>query len=59
MIDSEALEDWVKRARRLLAEAGRGEIGGSKIGEILAAAKREPDQPWPPLPVSENHRTDP
>ncbi len=52
-IDSVVLEDWVKRARKLLAEAGRGEIGDSKIGEILSAAKREPDQPWPPVPVRE------
>lgn len=52
-INSVALEDWVKRARKLLAEAGRGEIGDSKIGEILSAAKREPDQPWPPLAVRE------
>jgi hypothetical protein len=51
MIDQEALESWVKRARKSLAEAGRSEIGDSKIGEILSAAKREPDQPWPPEPV--------
>ncbi len=53
VIDLVALEDWIKRARKLLAEAGRGEIGDSKIGEILSAAKREPDQPWPPEPVRE------
>ncbi|OCX69330.1 XRE family transcriptional regulator [Acidithiobacillus thiooxidans] len=53
VIDLAALEDWIKRARKLLAEAGRGEIGDSKIGEILSAAKREPDQPWPPKPVRE------
>jgi transcriptional regulator with XRE-family HTH domain len=52
-IDTVALENWVKRARKLLAESGRGEIGDSKIGEILSAAKREPDQPWPPEPVRE------
>jgi hypothetical protein len=52
-IDSAVLQDWVKRARKLLAAAGRGEIGDSKIGEILSAAKREPDQPWPPVPVCE------
>ena len=48
VIDPVALESWVKRARKLLSEAGRGEIGDSKIGEILSAAKREPDEPWPP-----------
>ena len=53
VIDLVVLEDWIKLARKLLAEAGRGEIGDSKIGEILSAAKREPDQPWPPEPVRE------
>ena len=53
VIDPVALEDWVKRARKLLAEAGRGEIGDSKIGEILSAAVREPDEPWPPKPARE------
>jgi hypothetical protein len=52
-IDSAVLEDWVKRARKLLAAAGRGEIGDNQIGEILSAAEREPDQPWPPVPVRE------
>ena len=53
VIDLVALEDWVKRARKLLAEAGRGEIGDSKIGEILSAAKPAPGRPWPPEPVRE------
>lgn len=53
VIDPTALEDWVKRARKLLAETGRSEVGDSKIGEILSAAKRAPDQPWPPEPVRE------
>lgn len=52
-IDGNALELWVKQARKLLSEAGRTDIGESKIGEILAAAKRTPDQPWPPVPVRE------
>jgi hypothetical protein len=47
------LENWVKKARKLLAQAGRGEIGDSKIGEILSVAKREVDQPWPPAAVRE------
>ncbi|MEW6018783.1 MAG: helix-turn-helix transcriptional regulator [Pseudomonadota bacterium] len=53
MINGEALEAWVKQARKLLKEAGRGEIGDSKIGEILSASQREPDQPWPPVAVRE------
>ena len=53
VIDPEALEAWVKSARKQLAEAGRGEIGDSKIGEILSAAQRVPEQSWPPEPVRE------
>jgi len=47
------LQTWVKAARKRLNTPGRGEIGDSKIGEILSASKREPDQPWPPEPVRE------
>ncbi|MGH6910747.1 MAG: hypothetical protein ACREEG_11215, partial [Phenylobacterium sp.] len=50
-IDGAALESWVKQARKLLKDLGRGEIGDSKIGQILAAVVREPEQPWPPEPV--------
>lgn len=50
-IDGAALEAWVKRARKLCAEAGRSEIGDRKIGEILAASQRKADEPWPPEPV--------
>ena len=51
MIDSAALEDWIKIARKLLAEAGRGAIGDRRIGEILSASARQPDEPWPPQAV--------
>ena len=53
IIDGLALEAWVKEARKLLNASGRGEIGDSKIGEILSASRREPDQAWPPVPVRE------
>ncbi|MGA7325883.1 MAG: alpha/beta hydrolase [Rhodomicrobium sp.] len=49
--DAASLEDWVKRARKLLADAGRGDIGDQKIGEILAAAVRRPGEAWPPEPI--------
>ncbi|MFM0485051.1 hypothetical protein PQQ81_31325 [Paraburkholderia strydomiana] len=52
-IDGNSLELWVKHARKLLSDAGRTNIGESKIGEILAAAQRKPDQLWPPEPVRE------
>jgi len=45
LIDAVTLEAWVKKARKLLAEVGRGEIGDQKIGEILSAAVRQPDEP--------------
>jgi transcriptional regulator with XRE-family HTH domain len=53
LIDGAALETWVKRARKLCADAGRSEIGDLKIGEILSASVRQPDKPWPPEPVRE------
>lgn len=51
VIDPVALANWVKRARKLLAEAGRSDIGDSQIGKILAAAKQNSHQSWPPEPV--------
>ena len=53
LIDAAALEDWVKQARKLLTQAGRGDIGDQRIGEILAASIRQPDEPWPPVAVRE------
>ena len=53
IINALALEDWIKVARKLLSESGRGEIGDAKIGAILAAATRESGKPWPPEPVRE------
>ena len=53
LIDGVALEAWLKRARKLCADAGRAEIGDQKIGEILSAAIRQPEEPWPPEPVRE------
>lgn len=51
VIDPVTLANWVKHARKLLAEAGRTEIGDSQIGKILAAAKQDSNQSWPPEPV--------
>ena len=53
LIDAAALEDWVKQARKLLIQAGRGDIGDQRIGEILAASVRQPDEAWPPQAVRE------
>jgi transcriptional regulator with XRE-family HTH domain len=53
VIDGAALEAWVKEARRLCAEAGRAEIGDSRIGRVLSAAPRVPGEAWPPEPIRE------
>lgn len=53
LIDAAALEDWVKQARKLLAQSGRGDIGDQRIGEILATSVRQPDESWPPRAVRE------
>jgi hypothetical protein len=52
-IDGLALETWVKTARKRLSERGRGEVGDSLIGQVLAASRRTPGEPWPPTPVRE------
>lgn len=50
-IDHEALASWVSEARRLCEEQGRGEIGDSKIGELLSGCAADPDGLWPCAPV--------
>ena len=51
IVDGVALEAWVNEARRLCAEAGRAEVGDSRIGRILSAAPRVSGETWPPAPV--------
>ena len=53
VIDRPALLAWVREARRLCAEAGRAEVGDSRIGRVLSAALRVPGDAWPPEPVRE------
>ncbi len=52
-IDGATLEEWVKQARILCANAGRAEIGDQCIGNILAAAPVRGDEIWPPVPIRE------
>jgi hypothetical protein len=47
IVDSAALEDWVKRARLLCAQAGRAAIGDEHIGSVLAGAPPDADSTWP------------
>ena len=52
-VDAHALKEWVKEARRLCREYGRGSIGDQKIGELLSNAPAEKDGVWPCRPVCE------
>ena len=51
VLDAGALESWIKEARKLSAEVGRGQVGDLQIGQMLAAAPRDPDGIWPAIPV--------
>ena len=51
VIDGPPLEAWVAEARRLCRECNRAEVGDSRIGRILSAARRVPGEAWPPEPV--------
>jgi transcriptional regulator with XRE-family HTH domain len=52
-IDSAALQEWVKSARILCAEVGRGDIGDQHIGNVLASSPAEADGVWPAKAVRE------
>lgn len=46
-IDHAKLAAWVRRARVLAAEVGRGDIADQKIGNVLSASSKDPDGAWP------------
>ena len=50
-INTDELLVWVKKARRLSVESGRGEVGDEKIGELLSNAPGDEDGGWPCRPV--------
>lgn len=52
-VDSAVLLEWVKRARALCAEIGRGDIGDQQIGNLLASSPADPDGVWPAKAVRE------
>lgn len=53
VIDAETLTAWVTRARDLLAEAKRTDIGDQLIGCILRYAQPDTGKSWPPRVVRE------
>jgi hypothetical protein len=52
-IDRDHLHQWVKRARLLLEERDRGDIGDEQIGQLLSASPPGADGAWPAEPVRE------
>lgn len=46
-VDGEALEAWIKEARRLAKLAGRAEIADERIGNLLSASPIGADGHWP------------
>lgn len=46
-INQSALEEWIKKARGSLEEAGRLDIGDFKIGEYLSTCPKGTDGIWP------------
>ena len=52
-IDRDALDAWLKAARRLCREKGRAEIGDRQIGDIFSAAPGKGTAAWPPEAIRE------
>jgi excisionase family DNA binding protein len=50
-INPDLLEDWVVRARLLLSESGRADVGDEVIGESFAYCPVGADGVWPAEPV--------
>jgi len=50
-VDGVALRDWVARARQLLSDADRLDIGELQFGEVLAHAPADADGTFPALAV--------
>jgi hypothetical protein len=50
-VNADALRTWVKRARELLAEADRVDVGDQTLGQFLANSPPGQDGVWPAEPV--------
>lgn len=50
-IDPDILDEWVTRARLLLSESGRADVGDEVIGESFAHCPVGEDGAWPPEPI--------
>lgn len=52
-MDVDGLREWVRQARALLAESGRGQIGDEMIGHMLSGAPYAEGGTWPHPAVCE------
>ncbi|MDR5815078.1 helix-turn-helix domain-containing protein [Caballeronia sp. LZ033] len=52
-IDTEKLEDWIKKARSLAKEVGLEDIADDRIGRMLSASPMGTDNNWPAEAVRE------
>jgi uncharacterized membrane-anchored protein YhcB (DUF1043 family) len=52
-IDGAELEAWIKEARKLAHEKGRGNVADQKIGELLSASEVDADGIWPAVQIRE------
>jgi transposase-like protein len=53
LINEEHLRMWVRQARLMLAEGGRGDIGDEQLGQLLSGSPPGTDDAWPAEPVRE------
>lgn len=52
-VDAEMLREWVHKARTILHEKGRGDIGDQRIGSVLRYSPVDGDGVWPHEAVRE------
>lgn len=52
-VDAEHLRAWVRKARLMLTDSGRGDIGDQQLGQLLSGSPSGEDGAWPAEPVRE------
>ncbi|HEY5196518.1 MAG TPA: hypothetical protein VIJ51_05775 [Solirubrobacteraceae bacterium] len=52
-LDEEHLRHWVDRARLLLSDCGRSDVGDEQIGQLLSGSPLGNDGGWPAEPIRE------